>query len=500
MNLLMLTMMIVANPHPTEFTSQTTLKFDFASDWATGSAFGVHRGTPSEIHDCLHSLAERNGAPGSLDDVSGWQIDVVADAPHDGLMARVTLGELFPTLKNGYRGGGEIILNVAAMTGKRSIRLGLDRPNNPASAPSDVMVDLSTDLSARASSRLVIKVPRLESNEHPYEYLSIAFAGSGATRLTLRDIRLRDVPVADVTDATRKLKENRLALRKGLWAWHYDRFLASAQTRQELADFCKREGITDLFLKTPYTYEDESVALTHVAELRELIAALAAGHVRVHALDGQAEFVLKENHDRVLRFVDAIAQYNAASQPVSRFVGVHLDNEPYLLGAWRNKATRDAVHQSYFDLNAAVAQSCKTHKLEFGLDIPFWFDSADDRGRYLYWIDRDGSRAPLIEAIIELADNVAIMSYRERILGAGCVIDCCAKEFELGDRYDTDVLASVELGMGKNVEAGTSLGRFNREYVHSQLATLWSVAHRQRGCAGMAIHYYDAFRELESVQ
>ncbi len=492
--------MIVANAQPTETIAQTTLKFDFAADWTSGSAFGVHRGSPSEIRDSLHSSGGQNGAPGGIDNVPGWQIDVFANAPDDGLIARIAIDELFPMFTSGYRGGGEIILSVPAITGERSIRFGLDRRGDRASMPPETIVDLSTDSSARASSRIVMKVPRVLPNEEPYEHLTVEFAGTGAARVTLREIQLRGVQLTDVSETINRKAKSPTTHRKCMWAWHFDKYLASSQSRQALADFCARHGITDLFLKTPYTFENGLVALTHIDELRELLAALSVVHVRTHALDGHAEFVLKENHNRVLGFVDAIAKFNAESAPTIRFTGVHLDNEPYLLEAWRNKSTRDAVHQNYFDLNVAASKSCRSHKLEFGLDVPFWFDSTDERGRYLYWINRGAGRTPLIEAIIALADNVAIMSYRERVLGAGCVIDCCAKEFVLGDQYGTDVFASVELGMGKNVEVGTSLGRFDRAYVRSQLSTLWSAVHRQSGCAGMAIHYYDVFRELESVR
>ena len=189
--------------------------------------------------------------------------------------------------------------------------------------------------------------------------------------------------------------------KNAMWAWHSKEILLSEGKKKELLDFCKDKNIKALFFQLQYQFlpfKGQTVCkLLYEARLRAFLKEAHAQGVIVYALDGFPGFCLKDQHYLVFSQINAILDFNKIAQPQERFDGVHYDNEPYLLPGF-NSVMRETIINQFLALNQECRQLINTSglKLEFGVDIPFWFDELDS----------------LDKKLIDICDDIGIMDYR----------------------------------------------------------------------------------------
>jgi hypothetical protein len=112
-----------------------------------------------------------------------------------------------------------------------------------------------------------------------------------------------------------------------------------------------------------------------------------------------------------------VIHFNQSVGPEERFVGVRYDNEPYILPEFAG-VNKESILDQYMELLRLSQDLTESGQLEFGVDIPFWFDQKNEffepitpyRGR------------PLTECILDVVDNIGIMDYRTSAYGADGVI------------------------------------------------------------------------------
>ena len=186
-----------------------------------------------------------------------------------------------------------------------------------------------------------------------------------------------------------------------MWVWHSKEVLSGDADKKELLDFCALKGIGVLFFQLQYQFVADAAGTScQLLQQDELKAFLRDAHgagIAVHALDGSPGFCLESGHGRVLAQLQAILDYNKGVERQERFDGVHYDNEPYLLPAFNSAAKQDIIDQ-FLTLNRKCRSLLDSSgsKLEFGVDIPFWFDQLES-------LDKN---------LIDICDNVGIMDYR----------------------------------------------------------------------------------------
>ena len=160
----------------------------------------------------------------------------------------------------------------------------------------------------------------------------------------------------------------------------------------------------------------------HVAEIRSFLKEAHRRDIQVHALDGYPEFALRENHAVPLAVVDEIARFNSQGEKEERFDGVHLDNEPYLILAWQDPARRERILHDFLSLNVECQRRARAAGLEYGIDIPFWWNAFSADGEASGTVTFRGERKPASFHCIDLLDNVGIMNYRDAADGADGMI------------------------------------------------------------------------------
>lgn len=226
---------------------------------------------------------------------------------------------------------------------------------------------------------------------------------------------------------------------RAMWVWSTERLVSDRDECAQLVKFCQSQNIGQLWMQLPYSREEtvpshpaetKSAAakvrcvITLQEELRALLEQAHQGGIRIHALDGAPEFAQKEMHHIPLAVVDAVIEFNRRSPASQRFAGVHFDNEPYLLPGWRLPERRETILQEFLDLNAECQRRIREAPgLEFGVDIPFWWNATDPAtGRPVAEVAYGGKRQAASLHCIDLLDNVGVMNYRDSADGADGMI------------------------------------------------------------------------------
>jgi len=471
---------VAAEPGAASQPADSRLIGDFEGSLqaAPGGWFTVIGGRPDCVRDQLTTL----GRPSA----GAWRIDVTNQAPQRGA------GGLIPLYNQLQRGAKP--LDVAATPllelrligelGQRTLRIAVcpDAIDELERAATDLRTLSAADVDAAAWKDFVLPLRGDAGPLRTAGVVRLLLEGEGPAWIAVDRIRLgaaEPLPAYVQPEPTPAH-----ALRKALWVWTTDEIYPNAKQRSDLLAYAKKHAYTDLFCQMRYTYEGGTLQLQLVDEQRAFLAAAHAAGLTIHALDGHRDYVLPENHARMLTLVETLAAFNAAGPADARYDAVHLDNEPYLLKGWNDAAERQRIVNAFVDLNRQLKQRCTAAGLSFGLDIPFWFDRPD----YVY-TGGDG-QTQLLEAIFRTVDNLGIMSYRERATGPNGVVAVCTDEFALGRRYKVAVFPSLETGTGPDVEKGITLGVYASDYYHAQLATLQRVLRSEPACGGIAIHYY----------
>jgi len=211
----------------------------------------------------------------------------------------------------------------------------------------------------------------------------------------------------------RKRPESKLA--NAMWAWHSKEVLLDEAKGEELLNFCKDKNIGILFFQLQYQFIDRGqfskrelsptvvCRLLYETKLRAFLKDAHSRGITVYALDGSPGFCLETGHPLVLAQINAILGFNKKAKGAQeRFDGIHYDNEPYLLPAY-NSNLKEAILSQFLSLHRKCKELINSNgaKLEYGIDIPFWFDGLDSLDRKL----------------IDICDDVGIMDYRNFAAG-----------------------------------------------------------------------------------
>lgn len=252
--------------------------------------------------------------------------------------------------------------------------------------------------------------------------------------------------------------EKRAVPPKSMWIWFTEELLLDKKKSKELFDFSIEHDIKHLWLqivsnlnKNGVEYDiygppqkdtpDIKVELLYIEELKWFIREANAHGLKVHALDGYPEYTQKEYHYLPLGLVDAVIKYNKEVAPEERYYGIHFDNEPYLIVAWRDWEIREQMLKEFLDLNVECQRRVNEHSdMVFGVDIPVfwnqkewnWYTPKGNRINGL--VTYNGKRQPADFHCIDLLDNVGLMNYRDHAHGSDSMIQYGKPILEYADK------------------------------------------------------------------
>lgn len=237
---------------------------------------------------------------------------------------------------------------------------------------------------------------------------------------------------------------------RAMWLWDPAPLLSDTAARRSFFTFCEQQhvGVVWAQIATPID-----------ARWKALLAEAHRRDFKVHALDGDPTFVRGERHAAALAIVDAVIVYNASVAAAERFDGVHFDNEPYTLLEWRVPARRRQLLADYETLNRLAAAKIHTAGgLEYGVDVPFWWNA-------------EGALDPLLAVV----DNIGIMDYRNAADGPDGII---AHAIPTLDAAEMARRPRVYVGIETTVERGdyVFVAGLSRATVDAAIASMTPAA------------------------
>jgi len=333
----------------------------------------------------------------------------------------------------GVEGGERLMLQVADYSWDRkedSLAIG------------DVGQFLPSGKIQKSWQRAWVPLEKLPGRIKREELASMVFlAQPGRGRVYIGDIAFtteKDVPIPRPA----RIKASRPSPHRGMWFWNTKDLLERGEEHLRLVQFCKQNGITELFLQLPYDVEEKDGKKEIIwdrSKVASLLSRLHDERVKVHALDGDPRFVLREWHGHVISTIQSVIQYNKSVSSGARFDGIRYDNEPYILPNFAG-VDKESILEQYVELLRLSKELTAPARLEFGVDIPFWFDQKNE---FFEPITAIGGR-PLTECILDIVDNIGIMDYRTQAYGADGVIAHALGELQYASGKGKKVFIGLE--------------------------------------------------------
>ncbi len=281
---------------------------------------------------------------------------------------------------------------------------------------------------------------------------------------------------------------------RSVWIWEEDadRMLDNEEAQREVETFLEQQHISTIYL-----YADEfngrNILVNEPGKYRKLIAGAHARGFKVFALLGSAylrthEYILPEKRPAAVRMFGAVLDFNrGTSDASSRFDGVNIDIEPYLLDDWTTG--RPVRGRQYLELSAEFMRmkAAAGSSMLVGPAMPFWYDGIED-------VEWHGQRRKLNEFVQDIYDYVAIMDYRNAAEGPDGILSHAQDELDYADRMNKKVMIGVETLETTPVKI-TFFGKDNK-YFEAQLALAESAMIRHRSFGGFVVHHLRSYRIL----
>ena len=294
-------------------------------------------------------------------------------------------------------------------------------------------------------------------------------------------------------------KESRL---RAMWFWHTEEMLKSPSGVEDVLSFAVEHNIDHLFVQI-LTKEDAGVTqISDPAEMRAFISLATELGIKIHALDGAPNFALSDNHDTVLSKVQAVLDFNETANASERFHAVRMDIEPYVLDEWRiGGASQQGVINNLLKINQDIADliAQDVNPIDFGIDIPFWFDAKNKNGTYKFTAEYKGEYANLATHLIRMVDNVGLMAYRNNPTGSDSTLELSRVELEIADHEDA---ATVFIGFetklpdGEGIPKNITFGHLTSQRLEEAITKLEAAASEYESFSGVAIHHYKSLKAL----
>lgn len=247
--------------------------------------------------------------------------------------------------------------------------------------------------------------------------------------------------------------------------WLWDVAIIAREEVRILA-FLKRKRVRKAYLQIdtalPYRVYQNFIEKAHAIE------------VQIYALDGAPGWSAVSPELEIL--LQWLMGYQNNAQTEQKFIGFHLDIEPYLCQDWeRSRAKRIAAYQSGVKKaqNSAVEMG-----LHFEADLPFWF------GEVIF--NNPFGRGSLAEWVIANTDSSTVLAYRNT---AKAIIEISKNEIEIASELGKKAVIAVET---EKSEEGTHISFYeqNEGRMLQELRAVKAHYTNNPGFGGIAVHHY----------
>lgn len=282
-----------------------------------------------------------------------------------------------------------------------------------------------------------------------------------------------------------------------MWVWNVQH-LATDAARDRLIAFCRAHDVASLYVSA-YQF-----APLQAQQYRAFLRQAHHEGIAVHALAGDPRWAMSRYHSLPMAWVQQVVAFNDEGSPEERFDGVHTDIEPYLLSrTWMEHPAQllgglldlhakmaGQLQEEYAHGSARASRRGGYRPLRLGADVPFWFD--DDP---TYRIEWQGRVLPPSHHLLDIADYLTVMAYRNYAEGTEGVIELSRRELEYAGRVGKYVMIGQET-QADLFPTYLTYGGTSAAYLQSELAKIAAAFQASPGYGGIAIHHYDTYQAL----
>ena len=266
---------------------------------------------------------------------------------------------------------------------------------------------------------------------------------------------------------------------RAVWWWNDE---LNLNTQETYLNFAKENGINQIYYCTNKFNEETANFIKSANNLG----------IEVFWLDGNYKWLHSaEQEQKLHNKLNNYATFNK-NYPSTQFAGVHLDVEPH-----QSKNSNSVLNETNLPINLdfetelgrqtlitnlinlVIKLDITYPDINFAYDIPFWLNDQ---------IEINGITKPAYEHIIEHADGIVVMSYRDT---ATEIFNVAKEELEFANSISKTITLSVECGNSGNT---ISFYEEGKQVLNQELSTLEKLV---PPFTGMCIHHIESWFKLQ---
>ncbi|MCR8636615.1 copper amine oxidase N-terminal domain-containing protein [Paenibacillus radicis (ex Xue et al. 2023)] len=247
--------------------------------------------------------------------------------------------------------------------------------------------------------------------------------------------------------------------------------------RDSILKFAVNQRLTTIYLRYE-TYTNQEAYRTFIRSANGL-------GIRVEALAGASDWIYENKQIYIQQFIGAVTQYNTSVDTLERFQGYHFDIEPYTLDIW--KTQQNWVLERWMDTIRLIETEVRRtdRSMTMAFDIPFWINS----------IAVPGTNYSFSAWLLEKADSVVIMAYRNTALGSNGIIARAKSIILEAVTLKKQAIVAVDTLPSKEGDH-TTFHSLDPAHMESQLQLVKENLTPYPSYSGIAIHDYVRWIEL----
>ncbi|WP_317645919.1 hypothetical protein [Sporosarcina sp. GW1-11] len=264
------------------------------------------------------------------------------------------------------------------------------------------------------------------------------------------------------------------------WLWDTARIVSEPDT---IVSNLVTHEVSDVYLQV-----NEKIEISYY---QYFISKATANGIRVHALDGAPSWVAgQKGLSQQQAFTEWLVNYQNIASASERFVGIHLDVEPYQHPKYEQRAKN--FFKNYQTMIVTFRGQADSMGLDFGVDIPFWYYGVEYNNIY--------GKGNIAEFLGQHVENISIMAYRDSANGSGGndgIIDISAAQMRLFEQYNVKTTIAVETGKLNDESKFLTFYEEGKDYLYSEMDIVYNHYKDHPAFNGMAIHYYDSWMDMK---
>ena len=298
---------------------------------------------------------------------------------------------------------------------------------------------------------------------------------------------------------------------RSMWLWEPAAYqlVESSGAESVLGQFMNSTTVSSHLRKTIYFYADQYDGgydlVNNSAGYRSFIGWAHSQGYKVFALLASGFYLAPEySYDRyqakAVALVENVLNFNISSPSNEQFDGINTDFEPHGLPDWTNNKISPTVPQQWLDNMYAMMKrkAASGQNLNIGPAMPRQFIS-DNICNSVNW---NGTTEACYRHAQDITDYVTEMDYRTVATGTDSIVywgqDCVNYATQIG-KYCLLGVETTDINSTGD-PAKISFYTNGETSMENTLSQVYSNFASSQGFLGMAIHHYDAYRILPTVQ